>query len=78
MYTVSPTSEQYAFAAFIVRANDYEEAANHAARRLYKRRGVFGERVTGDRDKSGIFQAYQHIERLGPGGYAIGRPFHLM
>jgi len=62
---------------FRVRANDYEHAAQIAARRLYGRlKGLWATRVTGDRGKSGYWQAYLPVQQGCSSSH--GRNFHVM
>lgn len=56
------TSRHESIAPFTVRAENYEHAAQIAARRLVgRKRGLFARRVTGDSDKSGYYQAYVQV-----------------
>ena len=59
-----------------VRATDYEDAANKAARKLYGRKAV-ANRTTGNTQMSGYFQAYEPMPRGQRGQNSVGDPFHV-
>ncbi len=72
VYTIRCDNEHPAFTA---RGGSPEEAARHAARRLYGR-SVVALRWTGDVGKSGVFAAYRSIpQRRGGGMTSTGGPF---
>lgn len=74
MFQVSSDDRERLFQA---RGAHIEEAATHAARRLYGR-SVVAIRVTGERGHSGMFQAYRSVpRRLGGGQSSVGSMFHV-
>lgn len=59
-----------------VRGNDYNEAANRAAKRFCGSRAVSARRATGDNDKSGVFAAYKYDSKINAYNHQ-GVEFHL-
>lgn len=61
---------------FTVNAENYTEAANKAARKLYGVKAT-ANRTTGETGKSGYFQAYKPLPQGQRGLNSIGEPFHV-
>lgn len=61
---------------FSLNADNYTEAANRAARKLYGKKAT-ANRTTGEIGKSGYFQAYMPMPRRQRGQTSIGEPFHV-
>lgn len=74
MFQVTPSGDRPSFRA---RGAHIEEAAQHAAQRLYGR-SMVALRTTGERGHSGMFQAYRSVpRRLGGGQVSVGSSFHV-
>jgi hypothetical protein len=69
--TVRATGEK-----ITVKAESYEEAAQHAINRLVSRDAT-AQRVTGDSGKSGMFQGYKYSKKMN-GSTSIGGNIHIM
>lgn len=59
-----------------VQAENYTEAANKAAKKLYGKKAT-ANRTTGETGKSGYFQAYEPMPRGERGQNSVGDPFHV-
>lgn len=72
-YTISTKAQR-----FVVRARDYQHAAEIACRRFNgRKRGLVANRTTGDANKSGWFQGYYPDAKVNSLN-SCGPSFHVM